>query len=250
MKRASIICFAIIFMFCCECLGRIDNPVLLSANVPTSEQSAQNAAGIETKTSMVDVFCPTTNEEARRFYNDALEFGRQGLDREAEQAYLKAIEMDPQYCDAMDNVGRLFRRKGDIKQAITWYNRSIAVKPDNVVAHQNLAVAYRFLGDADRALSEYQWLVGNDSGNPEGYYGLGLIYLEMGQPAAAIKPLERAEALYQSSSSPFLGDAQYLLGQCYLQPSTRDRRKAREYLMKAQQLGVEIPQELLRAMDE
>jgi len=249
MKRTSIICLALILMSCCECLGGTDPSVVSSSDVQSSGQPAQKATSVESKISMADIFCPTTNEEARKFYNDALEFERQGKDDEAAAGYLKAIEKDPQYCDAMDNIGQLFRRKGDIDQAISWYKRSLVVKPDNVVAHQDLAVAYRVQGDTVKTLSEYQWLVTNNPNNPEGYYGLGMTYLDLRQTSAAIKALERAAELYQAGSSPYLGDALYLLGLCYLDPSMRDSGKARNYLMKARQLGATVPPELIREMD-
>ena len=45
--------------------------------------------------------------------------------QEAEPLLRKAIELDPKYCDAMDNLGVVLRRLGNIEQAIEWYKRSI-----------------------------------------------------------------------------------------------------------------------------
>lgn len=224
------------------------------------------------------VVCPTGNEAARRQYNKGLELRRLGKLREAQDAYLKAVELDPGYCDAMDNLGQLLRREGDVKQAISWYRRSLSVKPDNAVAHQDLAVAYVFEGDTNRALSEYQWLVANDPENPEGYYGLGKTCLESGRTKDAVEALTRAVERYRRNASPLLADAyyllgwayftqneyqkakeylelsypgreedpniNYLLGLCFLDPSNVNRTKAAQYLRKAQALGMKIPPEV------
>lgn len=285
MKLTSIVCLAFVFITCCECPGENAQSVVPSPEALLSEKKPPTIEpGDITKTSEADVLCPTANEEARRLYNDALVFARQGNYERAKEGYLKAVEKDPRYCDAMDNIGQLLRREGDIKQAISWYKRSIAAKPDNAVAHQDLAVAYGMQGNADKTLEEYQWLVRNDPGNPEGYYGLGMTFLDLGKPSEAIMALERAEILYRANSSPFLEDAQYLLGAaffgrkeyrkardylllsypsrkgdpsanyllglCYLDPSIKDSVKSREFLLKARNLGVKIPPELLQELDK
>jgi tetratricopeptide (TPR) repeat protein len=284
MIRISIICLAFVIATCRVCTGETDKPVIPSKDIQSSGEPARIEPDVKSKISKARVFCPTMNEEARLLYNSALEFEQQEQYADAQERYLKAIEKDPGYCDAMDNVGQMFRRKGDLKQAISWYKRSLAVKPDNSVAHQNLAVAYRIQGDADNTLAEYQWLVRNDPDNPEGYYGLGMTFIELGQPSAAIKALHRAVELYHANSSTFLGDAQfllgaayydqkdfrnardylllsypsrkedpdanYLLGLCYLGPPIKNSVKAREYLLKAQQLGAKVSPELIRELDK
>lgn len=239
---------------------------------------------VATKVVQVGVLCPTENGEARLSYNNALQLQQQGMRREAKTSYLKAIELDPGYCDAMDNLGLMFRSEGDVEQAISWYKRSLAVNPVNAVARQNLAAAYVVLGDYDKAIAEFKWLTQNDPKNPEGYYGLGNVYLTSGNTQAAIGPLMRAEELYKADSSPLLADAQYnlgvafymledyrksrdylqlvypgrennptinyLLGACYLDPSIRDMAKGRQYLLKARELGMKLPDDVIRELEK
>lgn len=226
------------------------------------------------KIDSVDVVCPTENEGARSAYNKAMQLQQQGRLRDAEGSYLKAIGLDPRYCDAMDNLGQLLRSEGDTDQAISWYRRSLSVKPDDAVAHQNLAVAYIVQGTADKAVAEFQWLIRHDPDNPEGYYGLGNAQLVQGHPGDAVEPLEQAEKLYRAKGSPLLADARYelgvahymlkeyakargylellypgresdpnlnyLLGVCYANPPGEDRRKGRELLLAAKKLGMDV----------
>ena len=183
----------------------------------------------------------------------------------------------------MDNLGQLLRGKGYIDEAISWYKKSVEIYPENPVAHQNLAVAYQYQGKIDEAISEYQILIEIDPNNPEGYYGLGNVYLNSNRPDEAISNFEKAEELYEKASSPYLNDAKfslglayftkeeyviaksyfeevypemednpyinYYLGLCFLAPEINDLESARKYLYKAQDLGVEIPPEILKQIE-
>ncbi len=226
------------------------------------------------KIDSANVVCPTGNEEARSAYNDAMQLQHKGRLRDAEGSYLKAIGLDPRYCDAMDNLGQMLRSEGKTERAIFWYQRSLSVKPDDAVAHQNLAVAYIVEGAADKAVAEFQWLIQHDPDNPEGYYGLGNLHVVLGHPKDAVGPLERAEKLYRAKGSPLLADAQYelgvayymlkayakarsyleliysgresapnlnyLLGVCYVNMPSEERGKGRELLLAAKRLGMDV----------
>ena len=230
-----------------------------------------------------DVFCPTDNERAAELYNEGVNLGELGRVDDAKDYYLRAIDLDPGFCDAMDNLGRLFRTEGNLKKAVYWYDRSLEVFPENPVAHMNLGVAYRMMGKTKEALEEYQTLVRIEPDNPEGYYGLGTVYLDLGQTEDAVTQLEKAEELYSATSSPLITDARHLLGLsycrldncvkakdyleevysefeddpmvnfclglCYLFHENENRELAEKYLTRAEELGVEIPREVLQELD-
>jgi len=63
-----------------------------------------------------------------------LRLSGQGKPAEAMQEYQKAIELDANYCDAMDNLGQLLRSQGELDEAIYWYKRSINLVPGNRAA--------------------------------------------------------------------------------------------------------------------
>lgn len=274
MRAHLPVCLSVTLFSCFLCIA--------GASTAATAPSSQASPSAQTKTTLVGMLCPTENEAARQQYNTALNLRQQGRLQEAEAAYRKAIELDPRFCDAMDNLGQMLRSTGATDQAIFWYQRSLTVRPDNGAAHQNLAVAYKIQGDLNRAVAEFQWLIQHEPKNPEGYYGLGDLYLSAGQTEAAIAPLLHAEKLYQASGSPLLADAQYelavafylqksflqaqeyltriyaerendpnvnyLLGLCYLEPPLGNLQKAREYLFKAKKLGGSIPQEVLQRL--
>lgn len=231
-----------------------------------------------------DMVCPSENEEAQNFYNEAGDRNESGEFVEAETLYLKAIELDPGFCDAMDNLGQMLREQNRIDEAINWYQKSLEVTPDNPVAIQNLALAYSLQGKTEAALEEYEKLTEVAPENPEGYFGLGTIYFGLDQHQKAIPYFETAEKLYIEQDSPYVADAQYYLGfshftlqNCtdarkYLEPiytqfsedgginyalgvcslteKPIDKKAAREYVLKAQSLGVQIPADILDAINE
>jgi tetratricopeptide (TPR) repeat protein len=228
--------------------------------------------------------CPSENEAAANFYNQAGSKKDNGDFVKAEELYLKAIELDPEFCDAMDNLGQLLREQNKVDEAISWYQKSLQIVPDNPVAIQNLALAYHLQGKNDEALEEYKKLTEVAPDNPEGYYGLGNVYFNLDQPEKAIPYFETAEKLYSEQGSPYVIDAQYylgfshfalqdclkareylepiytqlsedgginyVLGVCYLTTEPKDEKAAREYILKAQASGIEIPADILEAIKE
>jgi tetratricopeptide (TPR) repeat protein len=260
------------------CSGQPASPI--AASTPAQNILANATTSVEQR----GVFCPTDNEQAKQAYNDAIALQEKGDLEEASKSFKKAIELDPKFCDAMDNLGQILRSQGNIDEAISWYKKSIEVSPNNTVAHQNLAFAYQTQGNLDGAIAEYQLLTQIDPNEPEGYYGLGNIYLGLNKPQDAIPQLEKAAALYEKNSSPFLADAKfslgvahfmlgeyeksrdyfeaiypdmqnnpylnYYLGLCYLKSDFKDMDIAKKYLTKAQELGVKIPAEVLQEIGQ
>lgn len=247
-----------------------------STSIPTLPPDSTSYVGA------TGIFCPTLDDQAQQHYNDAIELERQGRLEDASEEYQQAIELDPAYCDAMDNLGRLLRGQGHLDEAIYWYRESIKVLPGNTVAHQNLAVAYRIQGRLPEAVEEYQLLVQLAPEDPEGYYGLAQSYLDLGEPHNAVLQGKEAEKLYAQGSSPLIRDARHLLGLAYAEledcknaveyfeliysemkddPATnyvlgvchliesQDPELAKKYLERAQELGLDLPTEVILELD-
>jgi tetratricopeptide (TPR) repeat protein len=260
-------------------------PTLTPARTITPAIEPTTGVEITSSQSDAEVYCPSEIEAARDSYNSALALEEiEGNVEEAIELYLDAIELDPTYCDAMENLGLILRGLGNIDEAIYWYLQSIEIYPNGVAAHQNLASAYFHKGDFDNALNTYMILVEIDPENPEGYFGMGNIYLALDDPASAIPQLEHAEKLYEGLSSPYLSDSRYLLGvahmfiadcggaieyfelisiefedhayynaylgSCYLDPSIDNIELARRHMLKAQLLGLQLPDELVNQIAE
>jgi len=227
----------------------------------------------------VDVYCPSDVADASNAYNRAITQETAGDFEGAEQSYREAIDLDPKYCDAMDNLAILLKKNGKVDEAIALYQQSIKVKPDNDVAHLGLANAYASQERYDEALGEYSALAQIDPGNPEGYYGAGIVYFDNERYTEAIVQFEQAETIYKQQNSDYVMDAQaylgfshtllgeyetgrdylepiypsyannsyfnYLLGVCYYYgESIKDDALAKQYLTRAGDLGYDLEPEL------
>jgi tetratricopeptide (TPR) repeat protein len=250
--------------------GKSESPTEINVPVEATVRSTSNA-----------MFCHTPIKEAETAYNNAIKLEKSDPVK-AEESYLQAIELDPKFCDAMDNLGVLLRRKGDFEGAISWYQKSLEIAPQNEVAMQNIALAYSLQGQLENAAEWYAKLIETAPANPEGYFGLGNMYYKLEQPEKAIVYLKKADELYIESGSPYRSDAEYylgfsyfmladctnarvylepiynqfesdggtnyVLGVCYATSEPKNIKLAKEYIQKAQAQGIEIPADVLNAI--
>lgn len=281
--RKNYIFFIALLVLLEACSVRESAESLIATETPTVDITKNQESSV-IRYEEFEVFCPTSNEEAAEAYNQANDFNQQGNYVKAEALYLKSIEFDAAYCDAMDNLGRMLRVQGRIEEAISWYKKSLLIYPENTVAIQNLAMANRILENYDDAIENYSRLISLSPENPEGYFGLGSIYVDLQDWKNAATNLEFSKTLYEESGSPYIVDTQYylgvtyfaldncveakenlelvvatmpndgllnyVLGTCYLISEPSDVDIAREYLYKAQKMGIPIPDEMLAMIDE
>jgi len=252
-------------------------PFVFPTLVP--QQTNEPAPTDVTRRENFDVYCSSEVAEAVEAYNKGVTYETAGDLASAEKAYREAIALDPNYCDAMDNLALVLRQNGNTDEAIALYENSIKIAPDNGVAHLGLANTYMGLEEYDKALAEYNVLLTIDPNDPEGYYGAGRVYFSKENYNEAIAQFSIAEELYKAEGSAYLVDAQvylgfsyaliddyetgrdyleltypqmkdngyvnYFLGYCYYYgTSIRDDKLAKEYLIRARDLGIDLGSEL------
>jgi len=189
------------------------------------------------------VYTPTSSEEARINYNKGVAcFKNNDLDN-AVKYYEKAISIDPNYVDAYDNLGLVFRHQGNLEKAEFYYKKSIEIYPNGYVAHQNLAIVYGLKKLYDKALKEYKTMIKIDPDDPEGYYGIANYYMTIGKNELALENAKKALKLYEELNHLYIKDGQFLLGLIYY--NLNDKKNAKTFLKKAKDNGAEIPKQLL-----
>jgi len=227
----------------------------------------------------VRLYCPSSNPLAVEIYDKALDAENAKALGEAERLYKRALELDPKFCDAMDNLGQVYRMQGDDASAIPLYQESARLAPKNPVPHQSLANAYIRGRRYEDSLREWDALIAVDATNPEGHFGRGRTLMILKRHDEAMKELKLAEAGYARAGSSLIDDARYLQGAIYMElgdwvavrdvyepmadryagdnhlqyalgiayatsPKIFDAAKARRYLTRARELGVVVPAEL------
>ncbi len=76
-------------------------------------------------------------DEARRHVAFGIEVAGRGLWREAIYRWQRAIEIDPTYAEALNNLGIAYEHEGDLEKARTSYEKAVALAPTNQTIKQN-----------------------------------------------------------------------------------------------------------------
>lgn len=84
----------------------------------------------------------------------------------------KAIQKNPKYFVAFNNLGNLNRRLKNYKDAIFNYQEAIKIKKDYALAHNNLGIVWQILGDKMKSIDSYKKAVSYEPSNLEYEYNL------------------------------------------------------------------------------
>jgi len=110
----------------------------------------------------------------------------------AVEEYKKAIELKPNYEEAYYNLAMVYEAMGDIDRAIDCFKMVIGIRPDHERAHQGLGGAFKALGDYDKAAKEYQRTLSINPHDPITHNLLGNIYLLCQKVEEAIREYREA----------------------------------------------------------
>ena len=190
----------------------------------------------------VPLYHHTNSTKALEYYKTGTILFNKSMFSESINYFKKAINLDPEFIDAMDNLGNSYRYLGKIDSAEYWYQKSITLYPNGFIAHQNLAIVYLSQGNYKLTKQEYETLITLDKANPEGYFGLANLYVQLNNGQNVVKYAEKALELYEKSRNPYAVDATYLIGVGYYLQG--ENKLAKKYLLDAQKNGITIPNQL------
>jgi Tfp pilus assembly protein PilF len=81
------------------------------------------------------------DNDARSKAKEQVEFGikvaQNGLWKEASYRWQKAVELDPTYSAAWNNLGIAHEQQGDFEKAGKAYEKAVELDPDNLMIRQN-----------------------------------------------------------------------------------------------------------------
>jgi Flp pilus assembly protein TadD len=142
-------------------------------------------------------------------YNEALEFAEDGEDSEvffnmgiaykakgelakAAAEYERALELTPQYAEALNNLGNIRKDQKKYDEAIAHLESSIKVFPGNPKTHNNLGTVYAIKGDVNKAELYFAKAVHLQPTYFEARQNLGIAYMQQGRLDVAEKELSEA----------------------------------------------------------
>ncbi|GHV72165.1 hypothetical protein AGMMS49928_28220 [Spirochaetia bacterium] len=174
----------------------------------------------------------TTNEEAKRLYDIGSSLIRDGKVEEAEKYLTDAIAIDPNFYEAMDHLGLVYKRMNRLSEAENMYLESIKITKENIVSYMNLANIYSMQGNVPGFTEALLRALAIDPNNPDPYFQLGNIFTLRKQFDLAIGFAKMAIERYNEDDDPVdLAVSYRMLGLNYF--GIRDYENAITYLEKA-----------------
>ncbi|MCD6385723.1 tetratricopeptide repeat protein [Candidatus Sumerlaeota bacterium] len=93
---------------------------------------------------------------AKDYWSVANCFAQKGDFSSAKAYYQKALAYDPEFCDALNNLGTLLFKQGQYHQAARYFERAIQLDPHYVKGYYNLGVYYEEVGELSKAFQMYK----------------------------------------------------------------------------------------------
>nr|MBX2885886.1 tetratricopeptide repeat protein [Granulosicoccus sp.] len=142
----------------------------------------------------------STNPDLLHFYGVfCFQFGDQGQGIQLVESCLK---LNPQYPDACNNLGNMYKLQGKWEEAQAQYERVLALRPEFSDAMINLGVLARSRQDYNQALQWYKRAIEANPKDGLAYDNLSRLYLKLGHKRSALEVLDAAvqEAVREESS--------------------------------------------------
>jgi tetratricopeptide (TPR) repeat protein len=111
---------------------------------------------------------------------------------EAEEKFQKALEIDPQYVDAMVNLSRAYTSQQRYQEAVQQLNAALSLGPNRADLHAQLARAYVGLEEFERAKEEAAVAIQLDRKEITAYNAAGLAAYYAGNLGEAVGNFQRA----------------------------------------------------------
>jgi tetratricopeptide (TPR) repeat protein len=184
-------------------------------------------------------YASSDNVLAQLAYDDGMEYINEGDTENAIEKFSKAVEIDPNFAFAWDNLGISYRKNKQYENAIAAYLKSLEIYPEGRLPLLNIAITYNLNQQYTEAVTHYEKFIEIFSDDPEGYYGLGLILYTQDQEEAGLDNLIRAYTIYTSQNSPYRADAAKKIGYMYKDLKNQDKlevfqKVADKYNLKVQ----------------
>jgi len=251
----------------CECISQIDSESddknegikdCISSSLETKDASDSSVVEMNYKTveNYLVQHCKSLKElaftENKKFkhassdnvlaqlaYDDGMDYINEGDVESAILKFNKAVEIDPNFAFAWDNLGISYRKNSEYDKAIESYKKSLEIYAEGRLPLLNIAITYNLNKQYDEAVTYYNKFIAIYNEDPEGYYGLGLILYTQQQEEAGLDNLIRAYTIYTAQNSPYRADAAKKIGYMYKDLKNQDKlevfhKVADKYNLKVQ----------------
>ena len=113
----------------------------------------------------------------------------------------RTLELKPDYVNAHNSLGNIWRALGNADEAEASYRRAIAQQPDFAIAHYNLGIVQAFKGQVDEAIASNQAAIALRPDLAPAHQNLGNVLKDAGRLDGAILAYRKALALAAGRSA-------------------------------------------------
>ena len=142
------------------------------------------------------------SNDACDWFELGLEYERREANREAEEAYRRACELDEEHVNARINLGRLRHAAKALEEAERLYREALAIEPRHPIALFNLGVVLEDRGNAGSAIECYKLSIDTDPTIAEAHYNLARLYVKQSDETQAIRHYARYKSLMRTKQDP------------------------------------------------
>jgi tetratricopeptide (TPR) repeat protein len=111
--------------------------------------------------------------DAQLCFNLANVLNAQGQKQSAIERFRQAVEIDPSFADAWNNLGIALCEIEQLEEACAAFRSALHAEPENYLAHYNLADALEEIGLQDDAIPHWKAYLRYDSASERGAYARG-----------------------------------------------------------------------------
>ncbi|MBN2544169.1 MAG: tetratricopeptide repeat protein [Spirochaetes bacterium] len=105
-------------------------------------------------------------------------FNRNKIWKDEYSLYKNMAKTSPNSSTARNNLGRIYRQRGDIMKAVNEYTKAIELEPENYDAYNNLGNIYNEIGMIEEAIMEYKKAIQLNPRFIKAYNNLGSVLFE------------------------------------------------------------------------
>ena len=134
-------------------------------------------------------------EQFSGLLKQAISDHQSGNHAQAENAYLRILEVAPDHPTALQYLGLLRFQRGDGDGGVTLMQRAATQAPHDAELHINLGGVLRALKRPAEAIHALEIAIALSPGNADAHYGLGNALMDCGNPGKAATSYENAIAL-------------------------------------------------------
>jgi len=150
-------------------------------------ESGEKEKSLEVATKMIKTF--PKNPQAHFIL--AMRLYENGKTLEAEEEMKTAINLNPNYKEAWNNMGFYELEKGNHDKALKCFDRALEIDPDYAIALNNKGRLYLKTLDIDTAVEYFKKALQKDPYLSSALYNLAIVELQRGHKISAINKLEK-----------------------------------------------------------